>query len=416
MCPPQGGFFIEEDSVMEQFFTIAAIWLGLAVVSAVIANHLRISIALIEICVGVAAAAVAQYLGVFEALGSDQEWLRFLASSGAVLLTFLAGAELEPRVIRMKWKEVAVVGLIGFLAPFLGCAAVAHYILGWGAHASWLGGVALSTTSMAVVYAVMLETGFNCTEFGKGILGACFINDLGTVIALGLLFAPFSYKSVIFIVVSAVVLGLLPLITKWLTKRYAHRTAAIRTKWIMLILLGLGALALWSGSEAVLPAYIAGMTLAESAAQDAFWVRRIRTLTVGFLTPFYFLRAGTLVSLPALISAPLVLIVLLVGKVASKIFGLYPFIGMFRKERNERWYYTLLMSTGLTFGTISALYGFSHGIVTKEQYSFLVTAVIASAVIPTVIAGMAFLPKHLLSEPAASECPKTEENGLSEEG
>jgi Kef-type K+ transport system membrane component KefB len=337
------------------------------------------------------------------------------------MLTFLAGAELEPEVIRMKWKEVTVVGVIGFLGPFLGCAAVAHYVLGWDPQASWLGGIALSTTSMAVVYAVMLETGFNRTGFGKGILGACFINDLGTVVALGLLFAPFDYKTIVFIVVSVAGLALLPFMTAWLTKLYAHRTAAIRTKWVMLVLFGLGALALWSGSEAVLPAYIAGMILAGTAARDIVWVHRLRTLTVGFLTPFYFLRAGTLVSLPALFSAPLVLFVLLGGKVASKIFGLLPIVGMFRKERNERWYYTLLMSTGLTFGTISALYGFSHGIVTQEQYSFLVTAVIGSAVVPTLIAGIAFFPKHLLPEPVRPEstervCTEVQENGLSEEG
>lgn len=219
---------LKEDSVKEHFFTTAAVWLALAVVSAAIAYHLRISIALIEICVGVAAAAVAGSLGMIEALGSNQEWLKFLASSGAVMLTFLAGAELEPEVIRMKWKEVTVVGLIGFLAPFLGCAAVARYVLGWGPQASWLGGIALSTTSMAVVYAVMLETGFNRTGYGKGILGACFINDLGTVIALGLLFAPFDYKTIVFIVGSVAGLALLPFVTAWLTKLYAHRTAAIR--------------------------------------------------------------------------------------------------------------------------------------------------------------------------------------------
>jgi Kef-type K+ transport system membrane component KefB len=165
---------------------------------------------------------------------------------------------------------------------------------------------------------------------------------------------------------------------------------------VVLVLFSLGALAYWSGSEAVLPAYIAGMLLAEFASREEHWVRRMRTLTVGFLTPFYFLRAGTLVSLPVLLGAPAVLLFLFGGKVVSKIFGLYPVIGRFRKERKEKWYYTLMMSTGLTFGTISALYGLSHGIVTQEQYSLLVAAVIASAVIPTMIAGLAFMPKHLL--------------------
>src|SRR3989338_121344 len=365
---------------MEGIFAIAALWLGLAVLSTIVAYHLRISIALVEICVGIVAAAIAKHFFGPDALGSNLEWVRFLAATGAVLLTFLAGAELDPRVIRTKWKEVLIVGTFGFLAPFLGCAALGYFILHWNIQASWLAGVALSTTSMAVVYVVMLETGFNRTEFGKGILGACFINDLGTVLALGLLFAPFTYKTVIFVVVGAVVL------------------------------------ALWSGSEAVLPAYIAGMLLAEFATKEEHWVKRLRTLTVGFLTPFYFLRAGSLVSVPALIAAPIIFLILLGGKVSSKIFGLYPVISRFRQERSERWFYTLMMSTGLTFGTISAIYGFSHGIVTREQYSFLVAAVIASAVIPTLIANFVFLPKHLLPDTVRKkQIGRISEGGIDEE-
>jgi Kef-type K+ transport system membrane component KefB len=342
-----------------------------------------------------------------------------------VLLTFLAGAELEPTVLRAKWKEVTVVGLFSFAAPFLGCAALAYYILGWDPRASWLAGVALSTTSMAVVYAVMLETRFNRTEYGMGILGACFVTDLGTVVALGLIFAPFTYKTVIFVAASALVIGLLPFLTHLISRRYAHRTAAVRAKWVLLVLFGLGALALWSGSEAVLPAYIAGMVLAGMASEDRLWVRRMRTLTIGFLTPFYFIRAGSLVSLPAVVAGPLVFFLLLGGKLATKVFGLYPVISRFRKERNERWYYTLLMSTGLTFGTISAIYGLSNGIVSREQYSFLVATVIASAVVPTLVATLAFVPRHLMPaqvtpeaeipQPAAVCAPDPRTDGLADE-
>lgn len=401
---------------MEEIFTVASLWLALAVLSSLLAFQLRVSVALVEICVGVAAAALLSWWGLPEILTPNAEWVRFLAAFGAVVLTFLAGAELDPQVLRSKLREVNVVGFVGFAAPFLGCAAVAYYVLGWDSRASWLCGVALSTTSMAVVYAVMLETGLNKTEYGKGILGSCFINDLGTVIVLGLLFAPFTYKTIVFVLGSALVLASLPTVTAWLTRHLAHRTAAIRTKWVMLILLGLGSLALWSGSEAVLPAYIAGMVLAGSAAKDTHWIRRLRTLTVGLLTPFYFIRAGTLVSLPALLSAPLVFLALLAGKVVSKIFGLYPIIGLFRQDQNERWYYTLLMSTGLTFGTISSLYGLAHGIVTQEQYSFLVAAVIASAVVPTLIASWRYTPRHLLSRDEKHGKGPGQINGLSEEG
>jgi Kef-type K+ transport system membrane component KefB len=158
------------------------------------------------------------------------------------------------------------------------------------------------------------------------------------------------------------------------------------------------------------------MVLAEFSSADAFWVRRLRTLTAGFLTPFYFLRAGTFVSLPALFSAPLVFLLFLAGKVFSKIFGLYPVIGVFRNKRDERWYYTLLMSTGLTFGTISSLYGLSHNIITQKQYSFLVAVVIASAVVPTLIAGLFFLPHHLLPAIEQPREPLPAEDELNEEG
>jgi len=256
---------------------------------------------------------------------------------------------------------------------------------------------------MAVVYAVMLEYGFNKTDFGKGVLGACFINDLGTVIALGLIFAPFTYKTVIFIGATIILILFLRPVTDYIIKRFAYKTAAIRAKWVIFILLSMGVLALWSGSEPVLPAYIIGMVLARTMEKDGHFVRRLRTLTVGFLTPLYFLRAGALVSIPALLAAPFIFLLLFTGKVISKIFGLYPAIHNFRDDTKEKWYYTLLMSTGLTFGTISALFGLSHNIISQAQYSLIVGAVIASAVIPTLIANKFFLPDHLLEAPVLDD-------------
>ena len=388
---------------MENAFGIATLWFGLALLATFLASRLRVSGALMEISVGAAAAAViGRYFGA-DAMGSNIPWLKFLASTGAVVLTFLAGAELEPAIMRRKWKEVTVVGAVSFFVPFFGCAAAARYLLGWSIEASWLGGIALSTTSMAVVYAVMLETGFNRTDYGKGILGACFVTDLGTVLALGVMFAPFTWRTAVFASVSVLAFALLPYVTPRLMNHYANRTAAFRTKWVLFILFGLGSLALWAGSEAVLPAYVAGMVLATALGGDHAFVRRLRTLTIGFLTPLYFLRAGSFVSLPALLAAPLVFLALFGAKVATKIFGLYPVVGMFRGERNERWYYTLMMSTGLTFGTISALFGLTHGIITAEQYSHLVAVVIGSAVVPTMVASAVFLPHHLIPKVAQVE-------------
>jgi len=384
---------------METIYLVAAFWFFTAVLSTAFANRLKISIALMEIIVGTIIGFAAFQFGYFDKLSLNADWMKFCTGLGAMLLTFLAGAELNPDVMKSKIKEVLVIGLIGFTSPFIGCFLVSFYLIGWGMEASLLCGIALSTTSMAVVYAVMLEYGFNKTDFGKGILGACFVNDLGTVIALGLIFAPFTYKTVIFIAVTILLIFTIHPMTDLIIRRFAHKTAAIRAKWVLFILLSMGVLALWSGSEPVLPAYILGMVLAKTMEEDGHFVRRLRTLTVGFLTPLYFLRAGALVSITALLAAPVIFLVLFGGKVITKILGLYPAIHRFRDDKKEKWYYTLLMSTGLTFGTISALYGLTNNIITQEQYSFIVGAVIASAVIPTLIANKFFLPSHLLEEP-----------------
>jgi Kef-type K+ transport system membrane component KefB len=376
----------------------ASLWLGLALIATLLAIWLRLSTALSEIVVGTVAQLV---IGAFfggQLLDTKAPWITFLSGTGAIVLTFLAGAELDPTIFRTKWKEALGVGLIGFFAPFLGCAALAYYVLGWSGPSSWLAGIALSTTSVAVVYAVMLELGLNRTIYGKAILASCFVNDLGTVIALGLIFAPFTARTAVFVGSSMVAFVVLPWLTPWFFRRYGNRPSELEAKFLLLTLFGLGGLAVWAGSEAVLPAYLVGMVLAGTVGKDHVLVRRLRTLTFGLLTPFYFIRAGSFVSVPALIAAPLVFLALLAAKMISKMAGLLPMTTAFRYAGNERLYYTLLMSTGLTFGTISALFGLSHQIIDQTQYSFLVAAVIGSAVVPTMIANAFFMPRHLIGE------------------
>lgn len=381
---------------MTETWALAALWLGLALLAGLISIWLRIATALSEIVIGTLAQLVIGGVLGAAALGADQGWIKFLAGSGAIVLTFLAGAELDPEVFRRKWKEATAIGLVSFLAPFLGCAAAARWLLGWDPAASWLAGVAMSTTSVAVVYAVMIEFGFNTTDYGKTVLAACFITDLGTVVALGLIFAPFTLKTLLFVGALMAAALVLPWLTPWFFKRFGGRASELEAKYLLLVLFLLGALAGWADSEAVLPAYVLGMILAGTVGKDHVLIRRLRTLCFGLLTPFYFIRAGSFVSVPALAAAPAAFLLMLVVKVLTKIAGVYPITQAFRSPRKEGMYTTLLMSTGLTFGTISALFGLSHSVVNQAQYSALVAAVIASAVIPTLIANAWFLPRHHL--------------------
>jgi Kef-type K+ transport system membrane component KefB len=399
---------------MTDILALASLWLGLALLATLLAIWLRIATAMSEIIVGTVAQLVIGALVGATVLGTDQSWIKFLASTGAIVLTFLAGAELDVDMLRARWKETATIGLIAFLAPFLGCAAAAFWLLHWSGEASWLTGIALSTTSVAVVYAVMLEFGFNRTQYGKVVLAACFVNDLATVLGLGLMFSSFTWRTVVFVVASVAGIAVLPWLTPRFFRRYGNRSSELEAKFLLLALFGFGALAAWAGSEAVLPAYVIGMVLAGSVGKDHALVRRLRTVAFGLLTPFYFIRAGSFVSVPALIAAPLAFLLLLGTKMLAKFIGVYPVTRWFGSPKQEAMYTTMLMSTGLTFGSISALFGLSHGIVDRAQYSYLIAAVIGSAIVPTLIANAFFLPRHLLPrdmpEPAEPSAAATAAN------
>ena len=309
---------------MTHVWAQASLWLALALVATLLSIWFRIATALSEIVVGTVAQLVIGALVGTAALGANESWITFLSGTGAIVLTFLAGAELDPKVFRVKWKQATIIGLIAFFSPFFGCAAIARYVLHWGPQASWLCGIALSTTSVAVVYAVMLELGLNKTDFGKAILAACFINDLGTVIFLGLVFAPFTVRTLAFVVGCLVVFPLIFWLTPRFFRWYGDRPSELEAKYLLLLLFGMGAVAAWADSEAVLPAYLIGMVLAGTVGKNHLLVRRLRTLTFGLLTPFYFIRAGSLVSVPVLLATPLIFLVLLLAKMATKLSAFIP--------------------------------------------------------------------------------------------
>lgn len=373
---------------------IASAWMAVALLASLISIRVGISVALIEIVLGVLAGNFLHF--------QTTPWIDFLANFGSILLTFLAGTEIEPASFRKHLKPSLLIGGISFLLPFLGAMAFTLFVIHWNLHAAEIAGVALSTTSVAVVYAVMVETGLNKTELGKLILAACFVTDLGTVIALGVLFANFNIWLLVFVAALILVLLVLQPLTRWIIARYGGRVSELEVKFLFLVLFFLGGLATLANSEAVLPAYLIGLVIAGVFSREKVVMNRIRTIAFALLTPFFFIKAGTLVSLPALLAGLLLILILLVLKVTTKFIGVWPLTRAFKMTKREGTYTTLLMSTGLTFGSIAALFGLTHGLITQSQYTILVTVVIGSAVVPTLIAQKWFFSKRTTFGPVSS--------------
>src|SRR5438876_10781023 len=395
--------------MFENIWFIAAVWMGLAFIGSLISIRTGISVALIEILIGVVAGNIAVGLeggtlqiglasmqtgaGQLHHVLQSTEWTNFLALLGSGVLTFLAGAEIDPHSLKANWRASVLIGVLSFAIPFAVVWLFAQFVFGWPPHQAQIAGIALSTTSVAVVYAVMIEGGFSDTAMGKMILAACFITDFGTVLALGTLFANYNFWLLLFVIVTLIVLWFMPRWTQAIIMRLgATQVSEPEVKFILFILFFLGGLATAAKSEAVLPAYLVGLVVAGVFLRDKTLVHRMRSIAFAVCTPFYFIKAGLYVSLPALWSGALIIGAFLFLKMLAKVVGVFPLARLHYMKVKEARYTTLLMATGLTFGTISALFGLQNHIIDQTQYTILVSVVILSAFMPTLIAQKFFQP------------------------
>lgn len=366
--------------IAQNIWFIAALWMALAFVASLISIWTGISVALIEILVGI-------FAGNALGIHTTTEWIDFLALLGSGVLTFLAGAEIDPRSLRTNLRVSGLIGLFSCAVPLVIVWLFVQFVLGWPLHQAQIAGIALSTTSVAVVYAVTVEGGYSDTSMGQMILAACFITDFAAVLALGCFFANFNVWLLVFAVVTCVVLWFMPRLTHLIVLRFGEaRVSEPAVKFLLFILFFLGGFASMAKSEAILPAYLLGLVVAGVFVRDKTLVHRMRSIAFTVFTPFFFIKAGLFVSLPALWAGLGSILLLLLLKMVTKLAGVFPFARLYELSNREAIYTTLLMSTGLTFGTISALFGLQNKIIDQRQYTLLVTAVILSAFLPTLIA------------------------------
>jgi Kef-type K+ transport system membrane component KefB len=363
-------------------FQLAAVLAAVVLLASVLSVELGVTVALLELTLGVIAGNLFHL--------QTQEWLDFIAQFASIVLTFLAGMEVDPAYMRRRLGASAGIGVVSFVGPFLVASAVPYVLLDWSTKASLIAGTALSTTSLAVVYAVLVERGLTDTGVGKLLMSATFVTDLCTALALSAIFIKPNVWFPVFLVVSVLLILVLPRLAPWFFGRYGDRVIEPEIKLVFLCIFILIVLADASNGHAVLPAFVLGLVMSRHYQEHREEQKRLRVVAFAFLTPFFFIKGGMNVSLGAVAANLGLLAALLAAKMVPKIAFIYPLAR--RADRRHGTFTTLLMSTGLTFGTISSLYGLNAGIIDKTQFSLLVTVVVLSAVVPTAIAERWFLP------------------------
>ena len=361
---------------------LAALLAVTILLASMVSIEIGLSVALIELAAGVAVG------NLFTVTVPD--WLSFVGTFAGVMLTFLAGAEVDVPQFRREWQASISIGAVSFAAPFVVALGACYWLAGWNRDQAEIGGLALSTTSLAVVYAVLVETGLNRSVIGKRIMSATFVTDILTVIGLSVLFITPNVWVIPFAAVSVGFIWGLPKISPWFFGRYGDRVIEPEIKLVFAALFILMYLGTKADSQAVLPAFVLGLAMSAHYAEHRKEQERLRVVAFAFLTPFFFIKGGLYVSLSAVWANLGVLALLVVAKIAPKIGGVYPLARKYTSPHAA--FTTLLMSTGLTFGTITSLYGLQAGIIDRTQFSLLVTVVVLSAIIPTAIAQRLFTP------------------------
>lgn len=373
---------------------IASIISATILLASTVSIELGISAAIIEMSLGV---LVGNVFGIH-----PTAWLTFIASFGGILLTFLAGTEVDVKVMRENLKESILIGGISFIAPFALAFAFAYFGAHWSLNASKITGIALSTTSLAVVYAVLVESGLTNTKLGKIIMASTFVTDLLTVTALSIVFFQVNIYTLVFYIFSLLLLVFSPKLIKYFFKRYNGKVIEPEIKLLFFVFFISMFLAQIGDAHAELPIFILGLLLSTIYAQNPHLLKKFRTVGFALITPFFFIKGGMNVGISDVLANSGLLVLFLLVKLGAKVVSVYP-VTRWQLPSGGRVFLTLLMSTGLTFGTISSVFGFQSGYIDKAQFSILITTVILSAIVPTIIAQRFFAPlpaeeKELLLE------------------
>ncbi len=361
---------------------IAALLGGTILLASMVSVELGLSVALIELLAGVIVGNATHMV--------VPSWLVFIGSFAGIVLTFQAGAEVDLPQLRREWKASVSIGLASFFAPFAVVGLVTYFALDWTRQAAEIGGLALSTTSLAVVYAVLVETGLNRELVGKRLMSATFVTDIATVTGLTLLFLKPTIWIVPFVLVSLGLIFGLPRAARLFFPRYGNRVIEPEIKLVFACLFLLMWLGERANSQAALPVFVLGLAMSGFYASHRLEQDRLRVVSFAFLTPFFFLKGGLNVSTGALWANLGILAILFVAKMGPKLIAVYPLAQRFTAPHAK--FTTLLMSTGLTFGTITSLYGLQAGIITRTQFSLLLAVVVLSAIAPTLIAQRLYQP------------------------
>ena len=358
---------------------------ALVLIAALLGYRFGIAVAIFEIAAG----AIAGNLLGFQV----SPWLQTFADFGSLLLIFIAGSDIDIETMVRKFKPVGLIGGISFLAPFLIVLSFGLFVQQWDAPRALLIGIASSTTSVAVTYPVLRDSGLLKRDLGKILLLVAFVPDFLVTLALFVFFSEIGVQTLAIILLLALAIFVLRFVSGRVFRRVGETSSEIKLRFIFFVLFALAFISERGNLHASLAVFILGILVSELMKEQEETDKRLRAVAFSIFVPAFYFKAGLLFSFSAVVQNLLTIIVLLTLAFGAKFIGVYLVGKPYLKEHTR--YGAILMNARLTFGTIAATYGVTHGIINQQYFSILISMIILASAVALILSGKPPLPVEI---------------------
>ncbi len=351
--------------------TIAASFIAIA---GVLSFELGVSTSILEIVAGIIARSI---FGI-----TNLDEINVLAHLGVVSLMYAAGLEIDLDLLRKYLKSSFAIGFSSFFTPFVIIFFTSILVFELWVWQAMLVAIALSTTSLAIVYPVLLESG-PLSPLRKNILCAAMVTDLFSMIALSLFFSDFGGYTIALIIFLGLLTVFVPLLGSKIFKHYKGNTVELEFRMVLVLILGLTIISKEAGIEAAIIAFMAGMITSGIVVNHHDLQEKFKFFVFGFLAPVFFFSVGLSVSFIDIIQNIPFLVFFFIVCFIGKYVGTY--IPAKKYIPGKEGFISLLFNSRLSLGIIAATFGYETGILPRNIYAPVIGIIMLAAVSSAVV-------------------------------
>lgn len=310
---------------------------------------------------------------------SSMPWLEFLSHLGVLSLMFIAGFEIDTPLLKKNLNKSLVIGGSSFFVPFILIFFLCR-LLGLGESSAALVGIALSTTSLAIIFPSLREKGLLATSSGQLLLASAMVVDIISMFMLAVLIYEITVAKIIYAILVILGIAFVKRIIYPVFDRYKGNRSEFELKFLLLVLLSIGFLAEEAGIHAALFCFVLGILFSGIDPKHEEIMNKLSSVVFSLLAPAFFFHAGTMIQFNTLTwAAGGLFILFLTVAVVGKFFGTYLPLRFFNADYAKLASY--LFNYRLSFGLISAIYGREKGLISDQYFNITLLTILFASIL-----------------------------------